>query len=234
MPDKDGVMAPLALPSTPTAVGEQTMDTTDVDTTDPPTGDGPIGTPEQFRALFARTYPAIVAYARRRMPADRVDDVVSEVFTVAWRRRADLAPGAAALPWLYGIASNVIRNLRRSDQRHLRLVERIEAEPTPGAVLPPGAVDDGPGADLRAALARLSDDDQEVLRLVAWEGLSHAEAGRVLQCSANAVGIRIHRARRKLEIELARLAEPTGPTSRPLGHPQTEPPRTDVHPEETD
>jgi RNA polymerase sigma factor (sigma-70 family) len=225
VPDKNGVMAPLALPSTPTAVGEQTMDTTD-----PPTGDGPIGTPEEFREVFARTYPSIVAYARRRMPADQVDDVVSEVFTVAWRRRADLAPGAAALPWLYGVASNVIRNLRRADQRHLRLVERIEAEPAPGAVPPPGAAVEGPGADLRAALARLSDQDQEVLRLVAWEGLSHGEAGQVLQCSANAVGIRIHRARRKLEIELARLADPTGPTSDPW----TEPPRPDAHPEETD
>jgi RNA polymerase sigma-70 factor (ECF subfamily) len=65
---------------------------------------------------------------------------------------------------------------------------------------------------LRAALQRLSFDDQEVLRLVAWEGLSHAEVAQVLQCSTNAVGIRVHRARQRLEIELDRLANPIDPT----------------------
>lgn len=162
-----------------------------------------------FRRLFADTYPALVAYARRRVGADRVDDVVADVYATAWRRRGDLDPEAPALPWLYGVAANTIRNLRRSEERHLRLVERIEAQPPPAGGADPS---DAPGAELRAALARLSDDDQEVLRLVAWEGLSHAEAGRVLACTANAVGIRIHRARKRLEIELDRLANPIDPT----------------------
>ena len=163
---------------------------------------GAIDGPDAFGQLFDQTYPAIVAYARRRVPADQADDVVAEVFATAWRRRADLDPGAAALPWLYGVAANVVRNLRRADGRHLRLVERIEAQPAPRTGPDPA---DGPGADLRAALDRLSFDDQEVLRLVAWEGLSHAEAGQALDCSTNAVGIRIHRARKRLEIELDRL-----------------------------
>jgi RNA polymerase sigma-70 factor (ECF subfamily) len=94
---------------------------------------GPIDSPDAFRELFAATYGPIVAYARRRVSPDQVDDVVSEVYTTAWRRRADAHPGtlpdATALPWLYGIAANSIRNLRRSDGRHLRLVEKIEAQP---------------------------------------------------------------------------------------------------------
>jgi RNA polymerase sigma-70 factor (ECF subfamily) len=209
-------MAPTGIGSGPP--GEHTMDH---DRT------GPIDTPDAFRDLFAGTYPAIVAYARRRVGADRVDDVVSEVFTTAWRRRADLDPEAPALPWLYGVAANVVRNFRRTDQRHLRLVERIEAQPAPAAR--PGPAD-GPAADLRAAIERLSFDDQEVLRLVAWEGLSHAEVGLVLECSPNAVGIRIHRARKRLEVELDRLADPVDPTAIHPGEATAPPP--DRHPDQ--
>lgn len=173
------------------------------------TGSGPIESSDAFRELFALTYPALVAYARRRVAADRVDDVVSEVYTTAWRRRSDIDPGSPHLPWLYGVAANAVRNLHRSDRRHLRLVEHLEAQP---AVSHRPAAVDGPGADLRAALERLSFDDQEVLRLVAWEGLRHAEAAQALGCSTNAVGIRIHRARQRLEVELDRLANPLDPT----------------------
>lgn len=194
---------------------------------------GPLDSTEAFRRLFGQTYPSIVAYARRRVAPDQVDDVVSEVFATAWRRRrefdparlptdaagATIDPDRAALPWLYGMAANVVRNLRRADGRHLRLVERIEAQPPTD--LGPDPADEA-GGDLRAALDRLSFDDQEVLRLVAWEGLSHAEAGHVLDCSTNAVGIRIHRARQRLEVELDRLANPLDPTADPVT------PRTDT------
>lgn len=187
---------------------------------------GPIDSPDAFRELFAATYGPIVAYARRRVSPDQVDDVVSEVYATAWRRRADAQPGtlpdATALPWLYGIAANSIRNLRRADGRHLRLVEKIEAQP---AIEPVGATSDGPGSDLRAALDRLSFDDQEVLRLVAWEGLSHAEAGQALGCSTNAVGVRIHRARKRLEVELDRVTNTSGPSG-PTPIPPTD---TDPH-----
>lgn len=165
-----------------------------------------------FAELFRQTYPSIVAYARRRVAADQVDDVVSDVFATAWRRRGDLDPTVEPLPWLYGVAANAVRNQRRSDGRHLRLVERIETEPVPDHGPDPA---ERPGAELRAAIDRLSFDDQEVLRLVAWEGLGHAQVGQVLGCSTNAVGIRIHRARQRLEVELDRLANPITPTANP-------------------
>lgn len=57
------------------------------------------------------------------------------------------------------------------------------------------------------ALANLRADDQELLRLLAWEGLSQAEAGVVLGVSPNAVAIRLHRARRRFATELARIEE---------------------------
>jgi RNA polymerase sigma-70 factor (ECF subfamily) len=154
----------------------------------------------RFRLLFESSYGPLVAYARRRTP-DRAeaDDVVSEAFTIAWRRRVELRSATSPLPWLYGIAANVIRNQRRTSYRRIRLADKLEALPRPTHVSDPA---ERPGADLRAALSRLSFDDQEVLRLVAWEGLSHAEVGQAVGCSTNAIGIRIHRARRRLQEEL--------------------------------
>ena len=157
-----------------------------------------------FRQLFQTTYPKLAGYVRRRLfDLNAADDVVSEVYATAWRRRTDLTPGRDPLPWLYGIAGNTLRNQWRADSRRLRLVDRLEAEPAPAAVPDPGADGDASSARIRDALARLTFDDQEVLRLVAWEGLSHAEVGEILDCSTNAVGIRIHRARLRLEQQLA-------------------------------
>lgn len=155
----------------------------------------PIDEESRFRAVFTDTYRPLVAYARRRTSDwSEADDIVAEAYSVAWRRRTEL-PAENPLPWLYAVAANVLRNHRRSTGRRLRLVDKIEAQPAPAPAADPADLD---GAQLRSALASLSDDDQEVLRLVAWEGLSHAEVGVVLDCSTNAVGIRIHRARQRL------------------------------------
>ena len=162
-----------------------------------------------FRELFNSTYADVLAYARRRsFNQSDADDVVADVYATAWRRREDLDPGSPALPWLYGIAANVLRNQWRAGGRQLRLVERLEAQPAASSGQGP-ATDPAEtvGGDMRAALSGLSFDDQEVLRLVAWEGLSHAEVGLVLGCSANAVGIRLHRAKQRLQTELEKNTE---------------------------
>jgi len=52
------------------------------------------------------------------------------------------------------------------------------------------------------AVRRLAPGEREALQLVHWERLSHAEAAAVLGCSANAVAIRVHRARTRLREEL--------------------------------
>ena len=153
-----------------------------------------------FRRMFDETYPRMVAYARRRLTDEAdVDDVVSETYAVAWRRRDEPIETGRALPWLYGIAGNVVRNRARARRRRLRLVDRLGSQPTAVGTGDPA---ERPGADLRQALGRLTFEDQEVLRLVAWEGLSHHDIGTALGCSTNAVGIRLHRARRRLAHEL--------------------------------
>jgi RNA polymerase sigma-70 factor (ECF subfamily) len=167
----------------------------------------PSSAPPEFRHLFERYYQPITAYVRRRLPTDTaragVDDAVADVFLVAWRRWNEVSAMADPLPWLYGVAGNVVRNHRRSATRNLRLVSKMaettdEPRSTSG---PPSAVDDD--GELATALASLSDDDQEILRLVAWEGLDRHQAATALGCSPDAASQRLSRARRRLADALA-------------------------------
>ena len=155
---------------------------------------------DPFDALFNSTYPQVVAYARRRTAnIQDADDVVAEIYATAWRRRDQLTSIHTPLAWLYGIGLNVVRNHRRGDQRHLRLVGAAQSQ----AAMAASGSDPADAIQLRDALSTIPDDDAELLRLVAWEGLSHTEAGEVLGCSANAVGIRLHRARQRLDAALS-------------------------------
>ena len=150
---------------------------------------------EWFRSLFHGSYRPLLAYARRRVDPATADDVVAETLLVAWRRR-DAAPSGHERPWLYGIARNVIRNSARSARRQQAFRETLRSLPQPKPYDPP-AVDEQAEV-MRTALYSLSEDDREILMLVTWEELPYADIGRVLDISANAVAIRVHRARKRL------------------------------------
>ena len=151
----------------------------------------------RFESCFRDNYPAVLAFAIRRLP-DRAtaEDAASETFAVVWRRR-DLIPDEP-LPWLFGIALRVVANQRRSVQRRDRLGDRLEQEAGSGADVPEPVDALGRRDAFSRAFQRLSEDEREVLRLVAWDGLSTREAASVLECSAAAFRVRLHRARRRL------------------------------------
>jgi RNA polymerase sigma-70 factor (ECF subfamily) len=155
----------------------------------------------RFEALFRANYPSILAYALRRTDPEAADDVVAETFVVAWRRLADVP--ADELPWLYGVARKTIANQRRGKRRRSALMERLARE-APAAAWPEDTADRVAEREgVAAAMARLSERDREVLRLVAWEGLETARAARAAGCSPAAFSVRLHRARRRLVKELA-------------------------------
>jgi RNA polymerase sigma-70 factor, ECF subfamily len=146
----------------------------------------------RFREAYDEHVRAVAAYALRRTPTTAdAEDVVSETFLVAWRRFAE-AP-ADLRPWLFGVARHVLRHQYRAGARRDALSARLAGAI---AALGPASADHGWLAD---ALRELPERDRDVLTLTAWEGLSHAEAGAVLGCSAAAVAVRLHRARRRLE-----------------------------------
>jgi len=155
----------------------------------------------QFGRLYREQGRAVLAYALRRVD-DREDaaDVVAETFLVAWRRLAEVPVGAAAQLWLYAVARRVIANLHRSKRRRTRLGGRLaESLRTELATHP---VPNGEAAEALRAMAELSEEDRELLLLVAWEGLSPGEAAKVLDISSLAARSRLHRARRRLRAQM--------------------------------
>jgi RNA polymerase sigma-70 factor (ECF subfamily) len=151
-----------------------------------------------FDDLYAAAAPAVLAYAARRTDTlDDAEDVAAETFAIAWRRLEDCP--AVPRAWLFGIARRVLANRYRSASRWRRLSERLfHATDHRAQRL---TMEGGPAT---AALSRMREADRELLRLVAWEGLDHAEIGIVLGITPNAVAIRLHRARQRFTDELRR------------------------------
>jgi len=145
-----------------------------------------------FEQIFERHYGEVLAYALRRGPRSMAEDVASETFVVAWRRIDDIP--APALPWLYGVARRVLANQRRASQRGDRLSARLVADQS-GAVAADEVV---LGGQLLEAIGELPDGEREALMLVAWEGLSPAQAATAAGCTRVALRARLYRARRRL------------------------------------
>jgi RNA polymerase sigma-70 factor, ECF subfamily len=154
---------------------------------------------ERFSRVFDAHYALVHAFAERRVGRDLADEVTAETFLVAWRRLE--AVPAEPLPWLYGVARNVVLRQRRASALQATTHELISRE-RPGSV----AEDDGEHDALWRAWEQLSDTDRDVLSLTAWEDLSVRDAARVLGVPASVFSVRLHRARRRLERHLSQTA----------------------------
>lgn len=156
---------------------------------------------DRFRSMFQNHFQPIHLYVRRRVLSDEdAGDLVADVFTAAWRRIDQVPEPPEDLLWLYGTARRTISEHRRSTLRRRRLSDRLKLVRDIEPALP-HPEDSGHDAMLHA-VSRLRPDDAEALRLVLWDELSHAEAAVVLECSVNAVGIRVHRAKQRLRAQL--------------------------------
>ena len=159
----------------------------------------------RFEAMFRATYDRVLAYALRRTDKGDAEDVVAETYATAWRR-FEIVP-ADPLPWLYAVARRTLANARRSGRRRTQLASRLAAELHPWAVVESDPSEQLEDASLmRAALGALSMSDREALMLVAWEGLDNDRASLVLGVSSRAFAVRLHRARRRLEVEVQRIS----------------------------
>jgi RNA polymerase sigma-70 factor (ECF subfamily) len=151
----------------------------------------PLSRQARFDTLFIENQRAVLRYAMRRTEsAADAEDVAAETFTICWRR-LEVVPVDQPLPWLYAVARRVLANQRRGRGRLERLISVLRSPD----VATPAKLGDDLDTPVFHALASLSRADQELLRLVAWEELGHAEIAQVLGISSNAVAIRLHRAR---------------------------------------
>lgn len=168
---------------------------------------------ERFEAAYRELYAPIGAYVLRRLSSpEESAEVVAETFLTLWRRFDEAPAGDALRPWTYGVARRVMANHRRGERRRAALSERLVtdlARLTQQAPDPAESVDDL--AQLRAAMAQLSEPDRELLRLIAWEGLTTDEIAIALDARAGAVRLRLHRARRRLAAALGTDNQPKQP-----------------------
>lgn len=153
--------------------------------------------------LFERHARPIYNFCFRRVGNwDAAEDLVSIVFLEAWRRHDTPLPRGKELPWLFGIATNVVRNRRRAERRHAAALKRVPL-PSPD----PSFADD---SDQRVddeelmgralgLVARLPRREQEVFALCAWSELSYEDAAIALRIPVGTVRSRLSRARARLQ-----------------------------------
>jgi RNA polymerase sigma factor (sigma-70 family) len=154
--------------------------------------------PERFAEIFERHFAAIHHYLARRLGEDLADDLAAQVFLVAFERRGTFRAGTTDVrPWLYGIATNLVRNNRRAERRLLAAMGRLSGGRD--VLRETGsAASAGDLAELSRALAALKQAQRDALLLHAWGGLSHSEIARSLGVPEGTVASRIARARRHL------------------------------------
>ncbi|MER3390685.1 MAG: sigma-70 family RNA polymerase sigma factor [Microcella sp.] len=167
----------------------------------------------RMRTLADEIVEPVRRYLHRRTDPATADDVLGEVLLTCWRRLDDVP--AEALPWAIVVARNCLANAERTARRQNRVIGKIIALDPPHAhTVHPGMLGAGDPDDdveaLHAALARLRAADAELLRLWAWDQLSNPQLATVLGISANAVAIRLHRAKTRLREELAKDHAPAG------------------------
>ena len=160
------------------------------------------GEADAFGVLFERHARSVYNYLfRRTADWSTAEELTSVVFLEAWRRRDQVElERDDAIPWLLGVATNVLRNLRRSQRRHRAALERLPRERTEDFAAEVDArLDDE--RQMRAAvdlLGKLPRADQDVLALCVWEELTYGQAALALGIPVGTVRSRLSRSRARL------------------------------------
>ena len=164
---------------------------------------------EAFLEVVERHLGEISRYLRRRVAREIADDLVAEVFTTAFARRGSYDTSrASALPWLYGIASNLLRNRLRHELRELELLARVAVDPLAVSADPlDRMLRTSVEPALAGALLGLTPEERDVLLLYAWGDLAYEEISEALDLPIGTVKSRLSRARAHVRAALAARLE---------------------------
>ena len=168
-----------------------------------------LGEPEAFGLIYDRHAATLLRFLGRRAGAKVAEGLVGDLFRIAFERRKTFdVSRETALPWLYGIGSNLLLKHRRTEARRLRASARLAA----GRELAGGRAS-GAALDARVlfprvvnAIEALPDGEREALLLFAWEELSYGAVAETLELPIGTVRSRLNRARARLR----ELLEPKG------------------------
>lgn len=151
---------------------------------------------DEFELCWHANVQQVMAYARRHVGREAAGDIVSATFLTAWRKGDELP--SPALPWLLAVAKGHIRNHLRAQGRQRRLTTQLELLEACAADAADASVTAVERSTALHALVSLPANDREALLLVAWDGLTTAQAAKVLRCREGALRARLHRARQRL------------------------------------
>lgn len=144
---------------------------------------------KRFLAAHAASHDRIYRYFRRRTDGPATaEDLCAEVFRIAWEKSGHGDDLSALV--LFGMAKNVLRNHERSLSRSAGLIGAMRLERAPEA--------QGEGSAIRESIDHLAPQEREVLLLTYWDNLTAVEVSKLLNTSATAVRMRLHRARKEL------------------------------------
>jgi len=173
-----------------------------------------LGQPTEFGRVFERHWDSVFRFVEGRLGLNAAQDLASEVFRIAFQRRMsyEIVEGTSCLPWLYGIATNLVLKERRSFARHLAAVARFSRITPQGvgdhAAHVAASVDSEQiWTQVQAALNTIDEMSREMLLLVAWEGLSYQQVADVFDIPLGTVRSRLYRARAQLRTLLNPLVE---------------------------
>ena len=161
--------------------------------------------PRVFETVFERHFAAVHRYLHRRAGRELADELAAETFAVAFERRASCRATDSALPWLYGIATNLLRRRRRAEQRQLRAYGRSGVDRWADYEDEAAARVDGASRDagLARALAAMRPQERDALLLYALADLTYEEVAVALEVPVGTVRTWLHRARQTAQRELA-------------------------------
>lgn len=164
------------------------------------------GDPQAFGLIVERHATPVFRFLASRVDGANSEDLLADVFEAAFKARHRYDTGyESALPWLLGIATNVIRHNRRSEMRRISMLRRVWQLDHPSNE-PQRAMDAvTTGFERReemqqvhAALGALDDKHREILILSAGLGLSYEDIAQTLGIRIGTVRSRLSRARERL------------------------------------
>ena len=164
-----------------------------------------VSHPHAFEEIFDRHFLAVHAYLHRRAGRDVADEVAAETFALAFSQRASFRGSGSVLPWLYGIATNLLRRRQRKERREFRAYSRSGVDRWATYDDDAAGRMDGSRLNVRlaGALAAMRPRERDALLLYALADLSYAEIALALDVPVGTVRTWLHRARATAQRELA-------------------------------
>lgn len=154
----------------------------------------------EIRRLYELHVDDIYRFVARRLGTELAFDVTADTFRTAYERLPDFVVGLGTeRGWLYGIASNLIRNHWRTERRRLNALARLSLLPTDFDDSFERVDDLLEGRSrlvhVLDGVAQLAAHDRDLLLLFAWEGCSYNEIATALEIPVGTVRSRLNRIR---------------------------------------